>query len=334
VELLTFPCPACKLPLRYDFDQVGQPFLCPACGTRGTLPEPELLPHHEKGRPPEEEQFQAGPAQPGLELLGGLAASPPEMPVEQELLHDLALKRLRKRGRAKAWRHVRRGLTLLLLSWLIVTVLATLVLMGVIFNCLKVLFQPEGSSPGIAAVGVLGVILVVAESVALYGYRLCMAAPPEEGIRDWAAVALGLTAFRNLACLGTSILYLARTAEIDRTLSIITILAAGLFFGQWFVALLLLRAVAYAQQSFALIRSAWNAVFLMIAVVLGWALLLCLFFGKAGGSEEGMMKLGLVERGWLRLFVGCGGPVLAFGLWLAFVWHLRLLNSLRGCVER
>jgi hypothetical protein len=328
MEPLTFTCPSCGLPLRYDYDEAGDPYECPGCGGRGTLPAMQLLPLEDERRQEPDEHDLAPPT-----LEGGENPPAPARPAELQVIREEAERREKKRKRRRAWRPVHRGLTLLLFSWLAVTVLATILLLGLMYRWLQVLFPLEGKSVSKEAAGVMGILFVLADSVALYGYRQCVKAPKGEGVRDWAWLSLGLAAVRNVACLTTSIVYLVVSLESFKVLGIFTIVAAGLFFGQWFVCTLLLRAVADALKSHWLIRMAWNNVFLLSAAVLGWLATLCGYFVVAGGSEEGFRELGLVEGAWLQIMVSCGGAALTVVLWLAVLWHLRLLNYLRGAVE-
>jgi hypothetical protein len=328
MEPLTFPCPSCGRLLCYEFEQAGDPFECPGCGTRATLPGIQLQPLDEGPRPEEPEDL--GPAAVPLQAN---APPPPPRAAEEQMLQEEADRRARKREQRRLWRPVVRGLTVLLFCWLAVTVLATILLLGMVYHILRILFPLTGESLSKEAVGVLGILFFLAESVALVGYRLLQNAPKEEGIHDWAWVSFGLAAVRNVACLGTSIAYLTVDLESRTALGVFTIVAAGLFFGHWFINTLLLRAVAYALKSAWLVRMAWNNIFLLTVVVLGWTFTLCLLVTYGGEHGEGFEQVGMLEGAWMRIFVSCGGAVLGFGLWLAVVWHLRLLNYLRGSIE-
>ena len=328
MEPLTFTCPACGRLLRYEPEQAGDPYECPDCGGRGTLPPMRLAPLDEE---PSQEAEDEGPATVALE--GGDNPSLPPRAAEEQLLWEEAARRAKKRKLRRSWRPVHRGLTVLLFSWLAVTLLATVLLLGVTYRWLQILFPLEGASISQEGVGVFGILFFLAESAGLYGYRLCLQAPKDQGIRDWARVAFGLAAVRNVACLSASVAYLLVSADARLALGVFTIVAAGLFFGQWFVGTLMLRAIAHSIQSQWLMQMAWTEIFLLGGAVLGLSAILCAYFSFAGGSPEGFAELGVVEGAWLRLFVGCGGAVLLVVLWLAAVWRLRLLNFLRGSIE-
>jgi hypothetical protein len=327
MDPLTFTCPACGRRLSYDYEQAGDPYECPGCGSRGTLPGIPLAPLDEEIIELEDEEPAAVPLQ------GGPSPPPPRRVSEQELLQEEEDRRARARRRRRDWRPVHRGLTWLLGSWLAVTLLATLLLMGIGYMWLRVLFPLSATTMTKEAVGVFGILFVLAESAALYGYRQCLNAPVELGLHGWAWAALLLAVGRCIACLSTSIVYLVVSMEHKQALGTITLLTAGLFFGQWFLATLLLRAVAYTLQTQWLLKMARRQLFLLSGLVLSGSALLCGFQTGAGGTKEGFEKLGMFEGAALQICVSCGGAALSFLLWLAVVGHLRLLNYLRGSIE-
>jgi hypothetical protein len=367
MEPRTLACLTCGRSLSYDISQAGDPYECPGCGTRGTLPlldlvplekaDEELLLDYADDEPvpapaptpvvpidlvplKEEEELlldyaddEPAPA-PGalpdhVPLVGGLEPPPIAHPVQEELLNEEIARRVRRSKQAKPWRAVRRGLTVLLVSWLLVAVLATLLLVVTGYHLLQFLLQMDNTAPSLPFAGVLGILLVLAESVALYGYRLCLEVPPEEHLRDLVRVCLGLAAVRNVACLTTSIAFFVVDPNNVRTVGIFTILGAGLFFGHWFVWLLLQRGLAYARREQWLMRMAQRIMALLAFTLLAWIIIWIVFF-SAGGSKESIEKQGMIEAAWVTVTFSCGGTLLTAALWLAILWQLKLLNYLRG----
>jgi hypothetical protein len=325
MDTRNFPCPSCGRLLTYEFDQAGDPYECPGCGARGTLPSIRLVPMEDELVEPEEDESAAAP-QMGAE-------KPPRRVSEEELLQEERDRRAQARRRRRDWKPIHRGLTWLLGSWFVVTLLATVVLLSIGYSWLQVLFPLTSTALGKEAIGVFGILFVLAESVALYGYRLCLNAPRELGLREWIWAAFLLAVARSVACLSTSVVYLVVSWEDRRTLGIITILAAGLFFGQWFLSTLFLRAIAYTLKAQWLLKMARRQLFLLSGLVISWSLLLCAFLSNARGTKEGFEEMGRIEGALLQMCVSCGGAALTFLLWLAVVGHLRLLNYLRGSLE-
>jgi hypothetical protein len=331
MEPLTLQCPSCGRPLTYDLGRAGEPYECPRCGARGTLPGITLQAVKED-EPVEEEELEPIEEEPDpLPLVGG-AASPPPRPVAPELLDDLLAGRTTRRQRARAWRIVRRGLSVLLVSWLAVAVLATVLLLVIFYRFLQFLLPLKETAPGPELAGALGLVMVLAESTALYGYRLCLVVPREEGLRDLVWVCLGLAVVRNVACLTASIAFFVVDEADVRAVGIYTIIGAGLFFGHWLIWLLLQRGLAYALREQWLMRMAQRIMALLAFILLTWSALWCGFFSATGGTQEGMARLGLVEQAWITVLFSCGGSVLTFLLWVAVVGQLRLLNFLRGVI--
>jgi hypothetical protein len=257
---------------------------------------------------------------------------PPALPVAEELVSGRILDEPERRQRKKAWRQVQRGLTVILLAWTVLTLLGTFLLVGLAYQFVHVLGSGGPPLP-LAVPGVLGVVVVVVEFAALRGYGLCLGAPPEERLRDWIWVAMGVTVARNCACLGASVLFLMPGAVSDRTLVLTTVLAAGLFMGQLFVTSLMLRAIAYAQKSHWILRMVWNSVYINLATLLGWSFLFCLLFVVVGPSAAAGPMTGEYDSVIARLIGGCGGLVLSGALFLCLLWHLRVLYHLRNTIE-
>jgi hypothetical protein len=306
VEAITFECPACKQQLQFDAQSCGLLFRCPTCGTAGTLPEP---------------------------------LQPEPVPDEGEL-ETRAYRRARK-IRRKAWRRVRRGMLLILVSWGVVTFFATLLLLALLIQFLAIFFdvEPAGAGPGPAVFGTLGLILFVTEFAAIVGYTFCLAAPADAGVRGWVWGALAIAYLRNILFLISSILFFAAGPQLGRALAVCTILAALAFVAEWGAGALVARAVAHAQYAAWQIRNIWNGIFLAAGTLLGWLVLGLVVFAVsrsvATAAQDGRGMGVLTGEVFLaRVSLGCIGAILCALLWASVAWHLRSLFRVWGLIER
>jgi hypothetical protein len=296
VETITFPCPSCQQQLQFAAQSAGLLFRCPACGATGTLPEP----------------------------------------VKDDLELEPKLLRVARKARKKAWRRVRWGLLLIVMSWGVVTLVVTLVVLALLIQFLGILFDREGTEagPGPAMFGSLGLVLFLAEFPALAGYALCLAAPADAGVRGWAWTALGVACPRNLLCLIASILAFT-SSPASPALQAFTTLAVCFFLVEWLASALLARAVAHAHFATWLLRNLWNGMFLAAGTLLGWLVLGLMVLGvtRSLGTAGRAAELLGGELFLARVAVGCGGGALCVLLWVSVAWHLRSLFRVWGLIE-
>jgi hypothetical protein len=336
VEPIKFTCPTCKLLLSYQPHEAGEPYQCPQCGDRGVLPP---APDQGPPRPPGALPVFDRPPAPIAPLRAGspdfevIEDEPPRVRSALPPLQERALVRQAPtswRKYVRGWHRVRLGLQIILLAWLAMCLLSALLVLGVFFRCAQFLAgSEEPLTEGSAFVGGLGLLVVLAESAALWGYWCCLEVPRQGTLRAWAWAVFGTAVARNFACATASILFVANPGEGAKAVAFIV--AVALFFSQWLVCTLWLRALADHLREYWLLRMVWNDIFLGVFTALGWALLLCVvfvFFLAAG--DQGVPEL--QDMG-VRAFFGVGGMLFSILVVLSFLWHARVLYSVEIMIE-
>jgi hypothetical protein len=328
VAPITFSCPACSNPLKFEARQTGDLYECPRCGARGILsgPTPNTAPA--AAVTPVDEAPKPVPRPDDMPLLGERPPAPTAA-VPADVRLPAAPQPREERRHVRRWVWVRRGLQMLLLSWLVVCVVSALLVLMMFYYCVQIFFRGETLPVEGSLLAVLGLIIVLTEFITLGGYVLCLRIPGREGLRAWVWQALAAAALRNLACLQACVFLFV--AEVDsRAVTWSTGAAALLFFGQWISNTLLLRALADALKEFWLLHMAWTDIFLSSLTAAGWAVLFCVLF-NVGLRAHADVTTELTTIS-VRIVVGLGGMAFSALLAWALFWHLRTLYFVTAVV--
>jgi|GEM_PF-4054586 len=377
-------CPSCDRKLRVPDNLIGKKVKCPSCtkifvaaAAEEDLPTAPLLEEEEPPKavrrkppplpPPEDEGIEEHPSRPRKR-----PAPPPEDEDDEDDEEEVRPRRRRpqaedddededeeERPRRKVggkadWGRVRTGVTLVLVSILIMigTVIIGMIagfFIGAGAGAALASRPPGAKGPPVAPVVVAGtgfmmlavfsfVMGLASQIAALVGYIFCMAAPQKYNARTLAMTTVGLAGGSLAFALIAGILSFTGGATGNPGVGLAAGGAAGILglignvlnAAKYFTFLFFLMAVARNLRAYSLEKSAKNLAILSGVAMVGavvWFVLTIVLVGAAiaAAPQAGVGALGASAIAMLA----CSCGMIVVGL-AVFVWYIVVLVQARG----